>query len=139
MAASGQDLQSLVTLFNEGHLQEALGAGRILAIRHPDEPLIHNVVGAVYKSLQQYDNAIGSFTQAVRLKPDYAEAYNNLGAACHDARRYDDALFSYGKAIEHNPEFFRGLSSIVGSVLSDCWQAQGCYRELCPKATGHQA
>lgn len=119
VAASGQDLQSLVTLFNEGNLQEALGAGRILAIRHPDEPLIHNVVGAVYKSLQQYDNAIGSFTQAVRLKPDYAEAYNNLGAACHDARRYDDAIFSYSKAIEHNTDFFEAYVNL-GSVLSDC-------------------
>ena len=116
--ASEQDLQNLVSLFNRGHLQEALNAGRVLAIRHPNEPLIYNVVGAVYKDLQQYDNAIAAFTKAVKLKSDYAEAYNNLGAACHDARRYDDAIFSYGKAIEHNPSFFEAYCN-VGSVLSD--------------------
>ena len=95
------------------------------------------MVGAVYKSLQQYDNAIGSFTQAVRLKPDYAEAYNNLGAACHDARRYDDAIFSYSKAIEHNTDFFEAYRQ-SGQRALGLRQAQGCYRELCPSHC-HQA
>lgn len=116
--ASEQDLKNLVNLFNRGHLQQALGAGRMLAIRHRGEPLIHNVVGAVYKRLHQYDNAIASFTQAVRLKPDYAEAYNNLGAACHDVGRYDDAAFSYSKAIEHDADFFEAYCNL-GSVLAE--------------------
>ncbi|MEZ7951347.1 MAG: tetratricopeptide repeat protein [Halioglobus sp.] len=116
--ASRQDLENLVRLFNGGHLQQALDAGRILAIRHRGEPLIHNVVGAVYKSLHQYDNAIASFTQAVRLKPDYAEAYNNLGAACHDVGRYDDAVFGYSKAIEHDAGFFEAYCNL-GSALAE--------------------
>ena len=34
-------MQSLVSLFNEGHLQQALSAGQALARQYPDEPLIH--------------------------------------------------------------------------------------------------
>ena len=47
--ASRQDLENLVRLFNGGHLQQALDAGRILAIQHRGEPLIHNVLALSIK------------------------------------------------------------------------------------------
>ena len=34
-----------------------------------------------YSNLKDYDHAIADCSQAIRLKPDYAEAYNNRGLA----------------------------------------------------------
>ena len=113
-----ENMQSLVSLFNEGHLQQALSAGQALARQYPDEPLIHNVVGAANKSLRHYDAAIASLTEAIRLKPDYAEAYSNLGAAFHDIGRYEEAVTHYRKAARYDPYFFEAYNNL-GNVLMD--------------------
>ena len=36
--------------------------------------------------------AVASFEQAVRLKPDFAEAYNNLGNALKDQGKLEEAI-----------------------------------------------
>lgn len=113
-----ENMQSLVSLFNEGHLQQALSAGQALARQYPDEPLIHNVLGAANKSLRHYDAAIASLTEAIRLKPDYAEAYSNLGAAFHDIGRYEEAVTHYRKAARYDPYFFEAYNNL-GNVLMD--------------------
>ena len=113
-----ENMQSLVSLFNEGHLQQALSAGQALARQYPDEPLIHNVVGAANKSLRHYDAAIASLTEAIRLKPDYAEAYSNLGAAFHDIGMYEEAVTHYRKAARYDPYFFEAYNNL-GNVLMD--------------------
>ena len=66
-----------------------------------------NVLGAANKSLRHYDAAIASLTEAIRLKPDYAEAYSNLGAAFHDIGRYEEAVTHYRKAARYDPYFSR--------------------------------
>ena len=43
-------------------------------------------------------------TQAIALKPDYAEAYNNRGNALRDLKRHADALASYDKAFALKPD-----------------------------------
>ena len=113
-----ENMQSLVSLFNEGHLQQALSAGQALARQYPDEPLIHNVLGAANKSLRHYDAAIASLTEAIRLKPDYAEAYSNLGAAFHDIGMYEEAVTHYRKAARYDPYFFEAYNNL-GNVLMD--------------------
>jgi len=37
--------------------------------------------GVAYANLNQYEKAISDYTEAIRLKPDYAEAYQNRGIA----------------------------------------------------------
>jgi predicted O-linked N-acetylglucosamine transferase (SPINDLY family) len=118
-----QDLKNLVDEFNAGKLQQALSAGKKMAAQYPDQPLIHNVVGAAYKSLHHYDEAIAAFTQAVRLQPDYAEAYNNLGAAYHDIKQYKDAVLSYSKAVQYSPGFFEAYRNL-GNVLAESGRPQ---------------
>src|SRR5665213_1970665 len=46
-----------------------------------------------------HDQAIGDYTQAIALKPDYAEAYFNRGIAYQSKGLTDQALADYAKAI----------------------------------------
>jgi len=50
----------------------------------PYNPLLRLNVGGIYYSVKNYDLAIRFFTDAVNLKPDYANAYYNLAIALRD-------------------------------------------------------
>ena len=50
------------------------------------------------------EDALADYTEAIRLKPDYAEAYNNRGAVKYALGRHDDALADYAEAIRLKPD-----------------------------------
>lgn len=52
--------------------------------RDPFNPLLRINAGGVYYSIQNYDLAIRLFTDAINLKPDYANGYYNLAVALRD-------------------------------------------------------
>ena len=123
MPSVQEDLHTLVSLYNQGDLQGVVDLGQILAHRYPDQPLVHNVVGAAHKSLRNYDSAIASFTNAIRLQPDYAESYNNLGAAFHDIGMHEEAIANYTQAIRHDPGFFEAWNNL-GNVLTEAGRSE---------------
>ncbi|MDR3123858.1 MAG: tetratricopeptide repeat protein [Treponema sp.] len=45
------------------------------------------------------DRALADFSEAVRLKPDYADAYMNRGNIHSDLSNLDQAIADYNKAI----------------------------------------
>ncbi len=50
----------------------------------PLNPILRVNVGGVYYAIQNYDMAIRFFSDAINLKPDYANAYYNLSVALKD-------------------------------------------------------
>jgi tetratricopeptide (TPR) repeat protein/O-antigen ligase len=52
--------------------------------RDPLNPLLRLNVGGIYYSMKNYEMATRFFTDAVNLKPDYANAYFNLAIALRD-------------------------------------------------------
>ena len=50
------------------------------------------------------EDALADYTEAIRLKPDYAEAYNNRGIVKAKLGRHDDALADYAAAIRLKPD-----------------------------------
>jgi tetratricopeptide (TPR) repeat protein len=54
---------------------------------------------------QDYDLAITEFSEAIRLKPDYAEAYYNRGLAFDSKGEHDKAIADFGEAIRLKPDF----------------------------------
>jgi tetratricopeptide (TPR) repeat protein len=52
--------------------------------------------------LKRYEEKL---TQAIALKPDYAEAHNNLGVTLQELGKLDEALASYTQAISLNPDY----------------------------------
>ena len=55
-------------------------------------------------SLGDYKGAITDYTQAIRLKPDYATAYYNRGVAKGDLGQHFAAIADYDIAIRLNPD-----------------------------------
>ena len=52
--------------------------------RDPFNPLLRINAGGVYYSIKNYDLAIRLFSDAINLKPDYANGYYNLAVALRD-------------------------------------------------------
>lgn len=52
---------------------------------------------------EEYDKAIKSFKQAVKIDPDFAFAWDNLGLAYRKTERYKKAITAYEKSIEIDP------------------------------------
>ncbi|NQX88666.1 MAG: tetratricopeptide repeat protein [Halioglobus sp.] len=112
-------LQDLVSLFNAGQTQRALAQAKRLAQAHPEEPLIHNLMGAACTALRQYSEAIACFQRAIKLQPDYAEAFSNLGAACNETGNQSGAIAAYSRALKLQPGFYEAHNNL-GNVYRDC-------------------
>ncbi len=52
----------------------------------------------------QHEEAIASYKEAIRLKPDDAEAHYNLGSAYGNLGRYEEAVMAFKVAILLKPE-----------------------------------
>ena len=88
-------INSVIALYSNGQIQEALDSVGALIKDYPDEALLYNISGACYASLGQLDTAVKLYEKAIAIKPDYAEAHNNLGITLQDLDQLDAAVKSY--------------------------------------------
>ena len=61
--------------------------------------------GNALSSLRQWDEAILSCEQALKINPEFAQAHNNLGNALRGCGQWDAAAESYRRAIAINPVY----------------------------------
>ena len=64
---------------------------RALIYKTTDATIFSNL-GEVYRALKEYENAIESYDQAIKLDPDYHPAWNNMGAALYELNRIDESI-----------------------------------------------
>jgi tetratricopeptide (TPR) repeat protein len=62
-----KQINALITLYNQGRLQEALVEGTALAERYPDVPLIPNILGIVNTIMKRPEEAVTNYTKALQL------------------------------------------------------------------------
>jgi protein O-GlcNAc transferase len=74
----------LVSLYSQGELQQALDQAKGLLEQFPHSISSHNICGAVYAAFYQYDAALDSYKQALKIKPDYSDAHSNIGNPLKD-------------------------------------------------------
>ncbi|MGZ5849448.1 MAG: tetratricopeptide repeat protein, partial [Methyloceanibacter sp.] len=72
--------------------------------------------GTTLTHMRRFELAIADFTDAIRLKPDFALAYCNRGIANFELGRYDDALVDYSVAIDRDPKLTTAIS--VGAACT---------------------
>ncbi len=63
-----------------------------------------NRQGDRYYDLEQYEEAVKSYTEAIQLQANNSMFYNNRGCAYDNLGEYDKAISDYNKAIELDPE-----------------------------------
>lgn len=80
---------------------EVIGAGQPAEVRAE----AHYNRGVELDNLGRHAEAVGAYSEAVRLKPDYAAAYTNMGIDLAKLDRWDDAVHAYRAAIQERPEY----------------------------------
>ncbi len=65
---------------------------------------IRNNLGNAYAEINQNDQAMHHYQEAIRIKPDYFEAYNNMGTVMAKMKRRDDAVAYFLNALKYNPD-----------------------------------
>ena len=61
-------------------------------------------LGLAYGNAGQYEEAIASYKEALRIKPDDADAHYNLGVTYGESGQYEEAIASYKEALRIKPD-----------------------------------
>ena len=72
-------------------------------------------LGNIQKKQKKFEEAIGSFEEAIKINPNFSEAYNNLGIAQKSLNKFKEAILSYEKSIAlkaNNVEACYNLASL---------------------------
>jgi len=89
-------------LVDQGFFEEARWELEKALIYYDDLGGVYTNWGHYYYELRDYDEAIKSFRQAVKLDPDNFDHYNNLGLALYQAGRNDEAAAALHQALAMN-------------------------------------
>jgi len=113
-----EHLQSIISLFTQGQLQQALTESSQLLERFPNSVVLYNIAGACNAGLMQFDAAIRSYKKALKINPDYADAYSNMGNALKDKGDLEAAIQSYKQALKIKPDYAQAYNN-MGNALKD--------------------
>jgi Flp pilus assembly protein TadD len=80
--------------------------------------IAHNNLGATLADQGKTDEAIAHYSEALRIKSDYADAHNNLGVALADQGKLDEAIAHYSEALRIKPGYSDAHSNL-GIALAD--------------------
>jgi len=105
-------LNSLINLYNQGQLKLALLHTSQLLESYPRSVILYNLSGASNAGLMQFDAAIKSYKQALKIKPDYVDALNNMGVAQNSQGDAEAAIQSYKSAIKIKPDYADALNNM---------------------------
>ena len=121
---SQQEIQPLLNLLNAGQLAATANMAQTLIAQYPNTFLLHNVLGIALDGLGEYDGAINSYRNALKLQPNMPDLHFNLGIVLSNLNRFEEAANSYRKAIALNPKFFEAYGNL-GTLM----QKQGKLEE----------
>lgn len=69
-----------------------------------DAARAYNDLGMAYHAQGDYDQAIASFDQAIKLRPDYSQAFYDRAMSLESKDAYEQAIADYSKRIELKPQ-----------------------------------
>ena len=109
---SSELLQSIINLYIQGQLNQALSESKLLLEKFPNSVILYNIYGASNAALMQFDTAIESYNQALKIKPDYVEAYYNMAVAQNDKGDSDAAIESYKEVLKIKPDYAEAYNNM---------------------------
>ena len=109
------EIHRLCDLFSQGYVEQVLNQATELLKNFPDSVALNVIKGDANTKLQKFDAAITSYTNAIKLKPDFAVSHFNLGVALQDKGDFETALQSYKRAIAIKPDYLAAHYNIAVS------------------------
>ena len=124
-------LQPIINLFMQGQLQKTLFEVIHMLERFPNSVTLYNIAGASNAGLMQFDAAIKSYKQALKIKPDYFDAYNNMGNALKKKGDSDAAIDCYKKALKIKPDYVDAYYNMGNTLdfIGEPVAAIDCYKK----------
>ena len=107
--------------FTLGEHQKALHHFRKALVFNKKKFTVYFEIGAVLQALEQYEEAIQSYDESIKLNFEYPEALLNKSICLKKLGKINDAVELIKKALEINPSFTEGYSSL-GFTLSELKQ-----------------
>jgi protein O-GlcNAc transferase len=107
-----EQLQPIINLYNQGQLQQALSESKKLLGRYPNSAYLFDIAGTCNASLLQFDAAIDSYKQALKIRPDSAEIYNNMSIALERKGDSGAAIKSSKQALKIKPDFAEAYNNL---------------------------
>ena len=123
------EINSVLALYSNGQIQEALGAVETLIKSYPNNSLLFNISGVCYKAIGKLDEAVKSFEKAIAIKPDYAEVHYNIGVTLRQLGQHYAAVKSYEKALTIKPDY-ANASNNLGNILKDLGQLNAAVKSF---------
>ena len=110
--------QSIINLYSQGQLQQALEQAEVLMQQFPNSSFLYNICGAVYKELGQLDASVEAYNKAIVIAPHDAEVYSNMGNALKEQGKLEEAIEAYNKALAIKPDYAEACYN-MGNALQD--------------------
>jgi protein O-GlcNAc transferase len=117
-------LENLISFFNEGRLDEVVALGEVLIDTSEQPFVICDILGITNMRLGRFDRAIEFFTRALQIKPDVAEVQYHLGITLKNLDRRDEAIDCFTKALQIKPDFVEARAAKLHQQAHICdWEA----------------
>jgi predicted O-linked N-acetylglucosamine transferase (SPINDLY family) len=116
--------------YQAGQLAEAEQVCRQILQTGPAHPRALHLLGLLAGQARRWDEAIASYQEALRLRPDFAEVHNSLGRLLFEQGRPAEALPSFQEAVHLCPDFPEAHANLGDAFhLLGRWQeAEASYR-----------
>jgi predicted O-linked N-acetylglucosamine transferase (SPINDLY family) len=111
-------LQSLIDLYSQGLLQQALEQATVLLQKFPSSGVLYNISGAAYKGLGQFDAAVEAYSKALAIEPENAQFYSHMGVVLQDQGKLEEAIEAYNKALAIKPDYAEAYNN-MGNALKE--------------------
>ena len=136
MGITTQDLEAL-TMLAEAYLsqkkwQEAIAASQQI-IRHQANAKAYKIIGNAQQASGKINEAIGSYTKALEIQPNFPEVCANLGSIYAQQQQWQRAVAYYQKAISLKPDFvgaYRNLAKIFRAINKQKEEAECLYEAM---------
>jgi len=96
---------------------KALAAGQDLVKKQPNNPVVFNLMGAVYMAKGDMVNARASFEKSIALQPTYFPSVNNLAQLDLREKKPDAAKKRYESVLEKDKKNTDAMNALAGMAL----------------------
>jgi len=87
--------------------KEVLKELNAMVEKDPNNAELHSRLGDAYFDMKDFNSAVVSYKQAIKINPSDVDAYNDLALSYHYLNNTAEGLAYVNRGIEKNPEFQR--------------------------------